>query len=213
MAKDRKKTGAATTIQVGNGPAVDLDDAAKAILQARAERAAQAKTDAAGRLVSNLRQLILDRLAWEQDKRPWNQRSESEQRATATAVEESVQIEIVAAVETIAAAGQPAIVTTLESLTVKDGVKAVLTLSKHDPAMMHLINAVGGRIIIVVSDAEKFNAGTEPVKITPDQIDIEHVLAESSSDAADHAAEIEDEEAVSPRWNGPRDFTYDSPLN
>lgn len=80
----------------------------------------------------DIRDFILNQLRYEQDKRPWNQRSEAEQRQTAASVEEAVHEIVRQAVELIAARGLKTIRATLDQVVVKDVIKAVLTIRRSD---------------------------------------------------------------------------------
>lgn len=124
---------------------------------------------AAATLTGDLRDFILDRLRHEQSKRPWHERTESEQRATVHDVDAAVRRVVQGVIETIAAGGRKTIKATLESVTVKDGIKAVLLLSKSDEERHKLIDATGDRVLIVVADADEFTGERDPVEIKPDQ--------------------------------------------
>ncbi len=124
---------------------------------------------AAATLTGDLRDFILDRLKHEQSKRPWHERSEADQRATVHEVEAAVRSTIVRAVELISGEGKRSIKATLESVTVKDGIKASLSLSKFDPHRFGLIDATGHTVLIIVADPDEFTGEREPVTINPDQ--------------------------------------------
>ena len=120
-------------------------------------------------LSGDVRDFILDRLKHEQNKRPWHERSEAEQRDTVHAVEAHVTGLLRQAVELIAAQGRRTIRATLEAVTIKDGIKATVSLSKFDPQRHSLSDAQGASILIVVADPEEFQGERGPVEITPDQ--------------------------------------------
>jgi ribosome modulation factor len=58
------------------------------------------------------------------------------------------------AVHMIASEGRTTIVAELEQVTVKDGIKAVLTMSKSDPNRHGLIDAQGKTVLVAIADAE-----------------------------------------------------------
>jgi hypothetical protein len=123
---------------------------------------------AAETLTGDLRDFILDRLRHEQNKRPWHERSEAEQRDTVHSVESAVQSAVRKAVEIIAAGGLRTIKATIEQVTVKDGIKATLMMSKFDENRHNLVDATGSTVLIVVADPEDFTGERAAVEIKPD---------------------------------------------
>lgn len=123
---------------------------------------------AAETLTGDLRDFILDRLRHEQNKRPWHERSEAEQRDTVHQVETAVRHAVTRAVEIIAAGGLRTIKATIEQVTVKDGIKATLTMSKFDENRHNLIDATGSTVLLVVADPEDFTGERAEVEIKPD---------------------------------------------
>jgi len=140
---------------------------------------------AAETLTGDIRDWILQKMRYEQDKQPWFKRSESEQRDFVYQVEAEVSEIVKTAVEIIAAAGQPAIHATLDQVTIKDGIRATVSILKHDPLRHVLADAQGSAIMIIVADAEQFAGERAEVEITPDQGDLERVAVTHSSDEAD----------------------------
>jgi len=124
---------------------------------------------AAATLTGDLRDFILDRLHHFHDPLPWSMKSEASQRELARDVTTSCRTFVENAVEIIAGEGQRTIKATIDQIVVKDGIKAVLMLSKHDPGRHVLTDAVGSTVLIVIADADQFTGEREPVKITPDQ--------------------------------------------
>lgn len=127
---------------------------------------------AAETLPGDLRDFILDRLRHEQNKRPWHERSEAEQRDTVHQVETAVRHAVRQAVEIIAAGGLRTIRATLDQVTVKEGIKGTVTLSKHDEHRHTLVDAVGSTVLIVVADPDDFTGEREAVDIKPDQTEM-----------------------------------------
>lgn len=148
-----KKNGAATPAPL---PPADDDDAPDLDL-------------AAETLTGDLRDLILDTLRHEQDKRAWHLRSEYEQRETVSRIERAAYEWARKAVELIAAGGRRTIKATIEQVVIKDGIKAVLTMSKFDEMRHALADSQGSAVLIVVADPAEFEGERAPVAIKPDQ--------------------------------------------
>jgi hypothetical protein len=118
----------------------------------------------------------------------WQKLGEAEQRElidrvkqrTADAVEDCVRI--------IATQGFTRIKASVESVTVKDGIKAQLALSKFDAARHDLIDAQGSTVFIVMADPDAFAGGTDKVKADPDQgalvLDAVEKIGKKQPDAA-----------------------------
>lgn len=149
-------------------------------------------TMAADTLTGDVRDFVLDRIRHEQDKRPWDQRSEAEQRDTIHRVETMARDLVVRAVELIAAEGRRTIKATLEQVTIKDGIKATVTLSKFDPQRHCLMDAQGASILIVVADADEFTGERAEVQVKPDQAEligdagVVHSAADGAADTPFH---------------------------
>lgn len=126
-------------------------------------------------LTGDIRDFVLDRLRHEQDKKPWHQRSEADQRDTVHSVESGVREAITKAIEILAAGGRRTIKATLDQVTVKDGVVGKLVLSRHDPLRHALFDSVGSTVLIVVADPDDFTGERAPVEIHPDQGDLERI--------------------------------------
>lgn len=75
---------------------------------------------------------------------------------------------IVDAVKMIAADGRDTITAVLEQATVKDGIKAVLTLPRTDKQRHDLLDAVGKPVLLVVVDVAQYGGGERP-RPDPDQ--------------------------------------------
>ena len=122
---------------------------------------------AASTMLGDLMALVIDELKAAPDV--WQRLAENEQsevidrvrRRTAEAVEQCVEL--------IAVEGFARIRAKVDSVTVKDGIKAVLTLSQHDAARHDLVDAQGATVYIVVADPDQFSGGTESIQPEPDQ--------------------------------------------
>jgi hypothetical protein len=147
---------------------------------------------AADTLTGDIRDFILDRLRYEQDKRPWNARGEDEQRRTVQVVEEAVRKHVTAAIEIIAAGGRRTVSAVLSQVLVKDGLKGVIELSRFDDRRHQLIDSVGSRVLIVVADPTDYEGERAPVEIKPDQGDLVaeamavHSTADGTADLTFH---------------------------
>lgn len=73
------------------------------------------------------------------------------------------------AVRIIASHGRNVILATLESMNVKDGIKAVVKCANQQSSLIELGDCVGKSVFIVVADKEAFTGEREPVNPEPDQ--------------------------------------------
>jgi hypothetical protein len=135
-------------------------------------------------LTGDVRDFILDRVRFEQDKRPWSERSESDQRDTIQRVEEHVHDVVRRAVELIAAQGRRTIKATLEQVTVKDGIVGKIVMSKFDEQRHALVDSTGSTILIVVADPDDFVGERAPAEVKPDQAELitEALVVHSTAD-------------------------------
>lgn len=99
----------------------------------------------------------------------WQKMPEHQQQDVIYRVQQRVQTNIKAAVEIIASANRPTIVATVESVTVKDGIKAVVTLPKSDAQRHELFDAAGSVVLLIVAGASEFYGGADQVQADPDQ--------------------------------------------
>jgi hypothetical protein len=191
----------------GASTASMADEAAEAArLAAQEQREAQlaaTKDVAVKTMTGDLRDRFLAMLKYEQDKRPWSERSEEDQRGTIHTVEAAIQDYVRSAVELIAAGGLPTIKATLDQVVVKEGMKLILLMDKTHEQRLQIMDAVGGTILLVVADASTFMGEREPVPIKPDQRDIEDVLVQHSTDEEASVATA----VQMPGWRAERDFT------
>jgi hypothetical protein len=127
---------------------------------------------AAKTITGDIRDFILNTLRFEQDKRPWDQRSEDDQRAAVATVEAHCTAIATKAVELIAAGGRKTIKATLSQVMIKDGIRATLEIGRQDERRHHLVDAQGAQVLIVVADSTEFEGERAPAAITPDQGDL-----------------------------------------
>lgn len=101
--------------------------------------------------------------------KPWQAMPEREQRDVIDRLREQVGAAVRDAVLRIASGGHQRIVASVESVTFKDGVKAVLQLSRGNPSTHALADATGGTVLVVLTEVEEHVDGMHVVKPDPDQ--------------------------------------------
>jgi hypothetical protein len=144
------------------------DAAEEAVIEAAIE-AASAVDVAEATLLGDLIEVCIDELKASQDV--WQKLSERGQQDALFRVRLRCEAAVRKAVRIIAAADRPTIFATLEQVTVKDGIKAVLKLDKHDAQRHELVDATGRQVLIVVASAEQHLGGEGP-KPDADQPDL-----------------------------------------
>lgn len=120
-------------------------------------------------MLADLTQCLIDELKAAPDV--WQKLSEDAQDDVIKRVASQVGDAVIKAVNLIAADSREVITAELEQITAKEGIKAVLTLAKHDPNRHALLDSVGKAVLIVVADAKQFMGGAIP-KPDPDQGDL-----------------------------------------
>lgn len=101
--------------------------------------------------------------------KPWLRLPEAKQREVLKDVQNDVELAIERAVEIIATDDRTRFVAQVESVTFKDGVKAVLTMS-NTQASHELADTAGGRVYVVIEDPTRYTAaGSNMPKPEPDQ--------------------------------------------
>ncbi len=121
-------------------------------------------------LTGDIRDWLLER--FKQRKKPWQQMTEDEQRIMASEAECAAEELVRKAVRIIAANGRTALTAKLDQIVIKDGLKAVLTLSRYDEHRHELADAQGTPVQIVVADAAPFEGERAEVQIDKDQPDL-----------------------------------------
>jgi hypothetical protein len=99
----------------------------------------------------------------------WQKMPEHQQQDLIYRVQQRVQESVRVAVEIIASDNRPTIVATVEIVTVKDGIKAVVTLPKSDAQRHELFDAAGMAVLLIVGGAAGYYGGTDQVQPDPDQ--------------------------------------------
>ena len=169
-----ERFGGADAIAEATGAEVKITDAGRSFdaaltaaekyLAARKPVALAAKT-----LTGDLRDFLLDRLKFDHNPQPWSERSESAQRDVIAQTEAAVQRAVTIAVNLIAAGGRRVIRATLQQITIKDEIKAVLVLARTDEQRYSLIDATGMAVFLTVADPDEFTGERAPVEIKLDQ--------------------------------------------
>lgn len=101
-------------------------------------------------------------------KRPWDEMTQSEQDDAIDTMRHAVRVATGAAVRLIASKGATNVLGTLEQITIKDGVKAVVQIGKNAENLPELFEAQGGEVMIVCSRQDYLD-GINEVKGEPDQ--------------------------------------------
>lgn len=106
-------------------------------------------------------------------EKPWLRLPEAQQRNVLHDVQADCETAIQRAVEIIATDDRTRFVAQVESVTFKDGVKAVLTMP-NTQASHELADVQGGRVFVVIEDPTRYLArGDNMPKPEPDQRGIE----------------------------------------
>lgn len=121
-------------------------------------------------LMGDVRDALLDRIKGMDH--PYKLLKEDQQLELIDGCERIARNLVTEAVRIIAANGRTVIPALLEQCTIKDGVKAVLTMSQHDPHRHELTDAVGKPVLVVVADASQYMGEGDKPKPEPEQSDI-----------------------------------------
>lgn len=124
---------------------------------------------------------LIDALLGELKAAPdvWQRLSQSDQDLIINRIDNRVSTAIGQAVRMLAADGRPTIKAKLDQMTAKDGIKAVLSVSQHDPGRHELMDSVGKLLLIVVADPEAYLGGETP-KSDPDQPELPGTAQEAA---------------------------------
>jgi len=130
---------------------------------------------AAETLRGDLRDAMLDR--FRNTKRPWAAMTETEQREVADQFDAAARHLVQEATRIIAAGGRQTIVATVDSITVKDGIKVVAKVPMTEESLLQLGLAQGHAILIVAASSDQYSGESNPPEIDPDQQDFERADA------------------------------------
>lgn len=120
-------------------------------------------------MTGDLRDCLLDFLKHDKNPLPWNMQTEQQQRDAIEKVTKAVSHTVEKAVAIIAADGRAVIKANVDQVTVKDGIKAVLTLSKSDALRHELVDAQGDVVLLVVASKEVYEGERKAARPDPDQ--------------------------------------------
>lgn len=122
---------------------------------------------AAPTMLGDLMAIVVDEIKAAPDV--WQKLSEHKQDALIHRVEQRVREAVRQCVELIAANGRVAIPGAIESVQVKDALKAVVIVAKSDPHRHELIDATKKAVMIVIADPTDYSGGAGDVKADKDQ--------------------------------------------
>lgn len=94
--------------------------------------------------------------------KPWLRLPEADQKRVLREVQDDVRSAIDRAVELIATDARTCFVAAVESVTFKDGVKAVLTMA-NTQASHELADTAGGSVYVVIESPQRYKVGGENV--------------------------------------------------
>lgn len=100
---------------------------------------------------------------------PWPKLSQKKQDDIIERLRKRVMHNVQMATHLIASDGRVTVVAELEQITVKDGIKAVLSMSKNDPNRHGLIDCQGKTVLIALADADAHMGEIAAVRGEEDQ--------------------------------------------
>ena len=146
-------------------------------------------------LAGKLLRIIVAQL--EGQREPWSKVSEEKQQIALNAMGIAVEGAVREAVFIIASDRRTSLRAVVESVTFKDGIKAVLSLSKGDGGRHELADAEGGTALVIVGEFDKYSGGAEKVEAAPAQPSLGLTTAPADP-AVDPDREPEDEAPEGP---------------
>lgn len=128
---------------------------------------------------------LLQEVRW-LDK-PWQNTPEEEQQRVIDRLRTAVDAAVRASVTSVAQCGFPFAVGQLESLAIKDGVKASVKFGRGTEQIHTLMDAVSTQVLVVFADANLFTQGMERIKADVDQpeLPLEDPEVSDADDAGD----------------------------
>ena len=102
-------------------------------------------------------------------KKPWDKLTKIEQDEVIDALRKSVRTATDSAVRLIASNSSTTVVGDLEQVTIKDGVKAQVVVSKNAENLAELFDAVGKEVLIVCASNAVYDKGLNDVQGEDDQ--------------------------------------------
>lgn len=120
---------------------------------------------------------------------PWHQMNADRQGEVIDRLRGGVEDGVRAVVKAVCSRSFTHLGAEIESLTFKDGAKAVLKLQRSGDAIHELADGVGGQCMVVLATVAEFTDGMHTVAPTPDQADfVEQATAAQFETTADHEA-------------------------
>ncbi|MGP3789807.1 cell division protein FtsK [Pseudomonas sp. B392_1p] len=104
---------------------------------------------------------------------PWQKMPEKRQAAVIERLTDCVESTVKKAVKILAAGGRPTIDGILESVAIKDGIKATFKVSQFNPLRHELIDSQGKVCLLVVANPDDYLGGMDEVAPDPDQNELE----------------------------------------
>lgn len=123
-------------------------------------------------MLGDLRSICMQEIRHGTAGEPWSKLPEAQQRAVVQRVEQATSAAIKKAVRIIAAGRQPSIGASVESVTVKDGMKCVLKAARTEQNVTKLSMAQGMPVQVIVADADPYLGESKPEKVDKDQPDL-----------------------------------------
>lgn len=110
---------------------------------------------------------------------PWPKLSQKKQDDIIERLRKRVMHKVQMATHLIASDGRICVQAELEQITVKDGIKGVIIMSKNDPNRHLIMDAQGKTVLLALADAEDHMGDIAAVKGEPDQraMDLGHEYA------------------------------------
>lgn len=119
----------------------------------------------------------------------WPKLNEKKQAAVIERFTSSIKYTVTQAVKLLAAGGNPTISGILESVAIKDGIKATFKINQLDPQRHDLIDSQGKVCLLVVANAADHLGGMDEVVPDPDQGELLNQGGEFEDDVANAEAE------------------------
>lgn len=113
--------------------------------------------------------------------KPWEQTPEREQMVVIDRLREATQHAVRKLVVAVTSSEYPHITAMVESVTFKEGVKAVLKLTKED-GTHELADRTGSQVVVTMVDPARYIEGIERVRAAADQTDMFHEEQSASDD-------------------------------
>lgn len=141
-------------------------------------------------LKGDIRDFLLDSIR--HVRKPWPAMSEGEQEDAIERATNAAQTFTEKCVAVVAARGTKFMIGKLDSVTAKDGIKAVIKLSSKDEMRHELLDAQGQQVVVIPTDVEFFCGERGPADVDADQPDL--IIGKKKSPKPSEFLEEEEEE-------------------